>query len=292
VSAEAIFQALGGSRHGQGFVVRCPVPSHGQGRGDRRPSLSIRDFHGRLLFKCHAGCDPRDVLRELRRRGLLDGAERARHRPLVVPPKSRPSDRDGIRRALALWNDASDPRGTIVEVYLESRGLGLPVVIAGEVIRFHPRCPFGDERLPCMVALFRDIISNEPLAVHRTALTPSGQKVARKMLGPVLGAAIKLDSDADVTLGLVLGEGLETGLAARQIGFRPVWALGSVGAVAKFPVLPGIEGLTILREQDDASAKAVQRCGNRWAAVGREVIVASPRRGSDVNDSLNLASAA
>jgi hypothetical protein len=75
VSAEAIFRALGGSRHGEGFVVRCPVPGHGQGRGDRRPSLSIRDGDGHLLVRCHAGCNSFDVLRELRRFGLLTGEQ-------------------------------------------------------------------------------------------------------------------------------------------------------------------------------------------------------------------------
>ena len=49
-------------------------------------------------------------------------------------------------------------------------------------------------------------------------------------------------------MGIAIGEGFETCMAARQIGFRPVWALGSVGAIEDFPVLSGIECLTILGE--------------------------------------------
>src|SRR5689334_12949960 len=70
--AAAIARALGGKANGDGYLVPCPVPSHGQGKGDRRPSLSLRDGDHQLLVRCYAGCDPRDVLAELRRRGLLD----------------------------------------------------------------------------------------------------------------------------------------------------------------------------------------------------------------------------
>jgi putative DNA primase/helicase len=87
-------------------------------------------------------------------------------------------------------------------------------------------------------------------------------------------------------MGLVVGEGIETTLTARQLGFRPAWALGSVGAIAAFSVLSGIEALTILAEAGKPSADAVQICGQRWSEAGREVIVVSPRMGADINDAL------
>ena len=40
----------------------------------------------------------------------------------------------------------------------------------------------------------------------------------------------------DSTGNLVVGEGIETCLAARQMGMKPVWALGSVGAIGRLPV--------------------------------------------------------
>lgn len=290
MSAESIFRVIGGSRQGAGFVVRCPVSTHGQGRGDRSPSLSIRDSDGRLLVKCHAGCNSRDVLDVLRRRGLLDDLETSRRRDVVtsrcreVVATSRQSD----DRWRELWNEGVGPFGTVVERYFASRNLELPAN-ATQVIRFHLRCPFGTERLPCMMALFRDIKTDEPVAIHRTALALDGRKLGRKMLGPVAGAAIKLDADPEVSMGIVIGEGIESCLAARQLGFRPVWALGSAGAIGAFPVLPGIEGLTILAEHDEANAKAVQAAGKRWTAAGREVIVVTPLAGSDVNDALRAA---
>jgi hypothetical protein len=190
-----------------------------------------------------------------------------------------------IHRAIEIWSDARDPRGSLAETYLASRALILPDGIF-HVLRFHPSCPWGRERIPALVALFRDIVTDEARGIHRTALSPDGQKIDRRMLGTAAGAAIKLDEDAEVSAGLVIGEGVETCLAARQMGFRPVWALGSVGAIYNFPVLPGIGALTILAEIGDASTQAIEKCGRRWCHAGREVIIAEPTLGSDLNDAL------
>ena len=117
--------------------------------------------------------------------------------------------------ALRLWKEAHDPRGTIVEGYLASRDLTLSEDIPGEVIRFHPTLRFDGELVGGMVALFRDITSNEPCGILRTFLDGAGRKRDRRMLGRTKNAAIKLDADENVTLGLIIGEGLETSLAAQ-----------------------------------------------------------------------------
>ena len=106
------------------------------------------------------------------------------------------------------------------------------------------------------------------------------------MLGPYRGAAIKLDADDTVTIGLAIGEGLETCAAARQLGIRPVWALGSSGTVQTLSVLTGVESLTILAENDAASAKSVEACAQSWHSAGREVLINRPTRGSDLNDAI------
>jgi putative DNA primase/helicase len=53
-------------------------------------------------------------------------------------------------------------------------------------------------------------------------------------------------------------------------------------------VLPGIEALTILEETDDGgrSADAAAVCGDRWIDADREVLLARPRVGGDLNDAL------
>ena len=119
-----------------------------------------------------------------------------------------------------------------------------------------------------MVAAMRSIETDEIVAIQRTRLSPVGQKIDRRMLGPAAGAAIKLDADDAVTHGLAIGEGLETAMTARQLGLRPVWALGSAGAIAAFSPLAGIQSLTILAENDDANAKATNTCADAGTPQG------------------------
>ena len=183
----------------------------------------------------------------------------ARPEPRPEPPRSATTTAD----ALKIWKASVDPRGTPVEVYLGKRNLKLEDDIAGEVIRWHPGV--------AMVALFRNIKTDATQAISRTFLDKDGAKLGRKFLGPVGGAAVKLDADDTVLSGLHIGEGVETALAARQVGLKPAWAHGSKGAIAAFPVLDGIEALTILAEPD--AERDVEACAARWDAAGREVPV-------------------
>jgi hypothetical protein len=71
MNAEAIAARLRGRAVGNGqYQAHCPLETHGQGRGDRNRSLSLRDGpDGLLLVKCHAGCETRDVLGWMQRQG-------------------------------------------------------------------------------------------------------------------------------------------------------------------------------------------------------------------------------
>jgi len=292
----AIARALGGEV--QGRQVLAPGPNHS--RRDR--SLSVRLSHvsptGFVTFS-HSG-DPFDTCRDYvaQKLGMDIGAWRTGGRREARPtrifdvPGARPSsDEARTARAVEIWREGHDPVGTLVDRYLASRGLVLPER-GVEVLRFHPRCPWGDKAsgrtifVPAMVAAMRSVVGDRITAVHRTRLTDDGQKVDRRMLGPARGSAVKLDPDDMATMGLAVGEGVETCLAARQLGIRPAWALTSAGAMAILPVLPGIEALTLLGERDPASARAVDACASRWHAAGREVIVIEPMTGSDLNDAL------
>jgi putative DNA primase/helicase len=209
---------------------------------------------------------------------------------------------------MQLWTEARPINETEAAAYLEWRGVLGPALVAyAGVLRFHPDCPFGKgERQPCLLALMRGIKDNEPRAVQRTALTQSvmaaishtkfadfkrgRQKIARLTLGPMSGAAIKLSHDEDMAEGLAIGEGLESVLAAMQLGFRPAWALGGTSGIRTFPVLSGIEALTILvdNDQNRAGQQAAQQCSERWVRAGREVFRAIPNHpGDDFNDVLS-----
>ena len=159
------------------------------------------------------------------------------------------------------------------------------------MLRFHPACPWRNEntgttdRVPALIAAFRSLDDDEITAVHRIALKPDGHKLGRRMLGLVHRSAIKLDED--VGDELAIGEGVETCIAARMLGIQPTWALGSVGMIAHFPVLPGITTLRIIGEADAASAQATEICGERWQRAGRRVRIIKPTLGcKDLNDAL------
>ncbi len=50
-------------QEGDGHKARCPCPDHGQGHGDRNPSLSIgADDEGNVLLRCFAGCPTEAVV--------------------------------------------------------------------------------------------------------------------------------------------------------------------------------------------------------------------------------------
>jgi hypothetical protein len=197
-----------------------------------------------------------------------------------------PSDHETRQRATALWRESIPIDGTIAERYLrQTRGLDIPDDLSG-VLRFHSQCPFGPGvRHPCLVALFRDIVSNQPCAIHRIALRPDATKIERRMLGPSSGAGVKLTGDEDITYGLSVGEGIESTLAGMAMGFSPAWALGSAGSIRNFPVLAGIDCLTIVTDHDDEGKRAANACRERWTDAGREVlIVMSAVESEDAND--------
>src|SRR5215212_956146 len=121
MSADQIGRALKGRRNGAGWLVSCPCPNHGKGRGDRSPSLSVADGDdGRLLLRCFAGCEFLDVLDELQRRGLVDDD---RYEPREQPIREIAHEPNAD--ALTIWRASLPLPSTIAAEYLERRGIAL-----------------------------------------------------------------------------------------------------------------------------------------------------------------------
>jgi Toprim domain len=240
------------------------------------------------LVKGVLNCSTREAIEWSEKWLLRDGQLRA------AAPRADDSDREGRRleQALAIWNEAIDPRDTLVDNYLRRRALKLTGELADKVIRFHSTCPWRDDatgktiRVPAMIVAMRSIDTDQVTAVQRTRLSSEGKKVDRRMLGVARGAAMKLDVDRIVTNRLCVGEGVETCMSARQIGLKPTWALGSAGAIAVFPALDGIKRLMVLAENDEASERATEMCAIRWYDAGCEVFINRPTSGKDLNDAL------
>lgn len=294
-----------------------------QGRDEwrfrRKGSLALRVAGPRrgmwYDFEAGRGGDPVGLIAHLRRTPMRDArgwalgwlgvapgqiAWQAPRAPLAAP-FARPGPSDAVasgklwsvNQARTLWREAvpGDAPGSLVPVYLRARGLSWH---PNAPIRFHPqawRNPKNGPPGPAMIALMTDPATGAPCGAHVTYLAPDGAGKAagdrvKIMLG--LAGAIRLVPDTEVTMGLGLAEGVETALAAMQrAGWRPVWAATSAGAIERFPVLPGIECLTVFADTDSGGTgmDAARACCRRWAATGCEAHILAPPVG-DWDDAL------
>ncbi len=301
--AAAIARALGGRKSGAGWVCKCVA------HDDRSPSLSICDGKdGRILVKCFSGCDGRNIIDALDRRGLWPERKRKREGNARSKPKpanaSRVTHLDADRSAIVrqLWCGTVDPRGTWAEHYLNKRNLRLPgdPEILLRTLRFHPRCPWKRERVPALVCAFEPIDVHVPAdpfldppvaAIHRIRGRGHDNK---KMLGPVRGCAVMISPWWHVGETLHITEGLETALALYNEGaanpedcHRPIWATGSAGAIRAFPIVDRVRRLVIWTDNDASGVgvSAARECARRWAEAGKRVVVRNPmREGADYAD--------
>jgi hypothetical protein len=286
MTAETIARALGGHRAGAGWTARCPA------HDDRTPSLSLTDTKdGKLLVRCHAGCDQKDVIAALRGRGLWsEGRSRAGTWALRRKPVEREPDGDDAKRtqrALAIWQSSRPSPETPVETYLASRGLHLP---PSDALRFHPamKHPAGGF-WPAMVALVTKGLDGAPVAVHRTFLARDGGGKApadpqKMMLGPCRGGAVRLADPGEV---LMVGEGIETCLAAMQASGHPAWAALSTSGLRALDLPKDVRDVIVLADGDEAGEAAARDCALRWKREGRRVRIARPPQGMDFNDMLS-----
>jgi hypothetical protein len=85
----------------------------------------------------------------------------------------------------------------------------------------------------------------------------------------------------DVTFGLAICEGIETGLALLADNMAPVWVLGGAGNIGQFPVLGGIGALTVAADTGKPGQDAAAKVAARWQAAGRETVIITPRQPSN-----------
>jgi hypothetical protein len=285
MNAESLAMALGGRKAGSGWMARCPT------HDDREPSLSIRDADdGKVLVRCHAGCNQERVIATLSSRGLwMENGPRRFIRPAPRAAVTSQPDRDGAKRstaALAIWQSATPAGGSLVEAYLASRGLHLP---PPPTLRFYVDLKHPSGGLwPAMVALVTRGHDDTPLAIHRTFLARDGGGKApvdpqKMMLGPCRGGAVRLAAACDV---LMVGEGIETCLAAMRATGHAAWAALSTAGLRNLDLPGDVRDVIVLADGDDPGEAAARDCASRWKQEGRRVRIARPPQGMDFNDLL------
>ena len=284
MNAEAIAKALKGHRAGSCWMACCPV------HDDRTPSLSITEGKtGKVLVRCHAGCEQNDVIEVLRSRGLWGpkdqrGNDMSR-KSRVVPVEPDPEVTERTEKALAIWHETQPLAGTLGEIYLRSRGLNL----LPQSLRFHKGLKHRSGGIyPAIVALVARGADDAPIAIHRTFLAANGEgkapvDAAKMMLGPCRGGVVRLGPPTKV---LMLGEGIETCLAAMQATGHTAWAALSTSGLLSLDLPSEAQDLILLADGDDPGESAAQACALRWKREGRRVRIARPPKGMDFNDLL------
>jgi putative DNA primase/helicase len=277
--AERIAKALGAAKKtGRQWLCRCPV------HDDQHASMTIADTKdGNVVWHCFAGCDGRDIGRELYRRDLLPRSNERRERPLRLMPIRAVTDRSKLDYLLSKLRPIE---GTLVETYLRSRDLDLPP--GGHHLRFLPAKP---PRFiwPCMVGIITDFADASCiLSLHFTRLRSDGLGKAplpksqqRSYLAGFAkqGGVIRLCDDADVTRRIGVAEGIETALSVttafrRDEGrFEPVWAALDAGNLGGLPHVPGIETLAIYADRGPAGEQNADKLAQRWLGAECEVFI-------------------
>jgi phage/plasmid primase-like uncharacterized protein len=240
----------------------------------------IRGGDAIALVQHVEGCGYREALGVL---GGTDISARGRRAPTL----GAANDDRTLSVAVRIW-DQTVALGPEAIAYFEGRGIDIDAVPEQGGLRWLAQCPWESGTKPCVVGRYTTATGNEPRGIWRRPI--DGGKP--KALGPTAGCVIRLWPDDAVDVGLVLGEGVETVLAAatriehKNTLLRPTWATGSAGNLSKFPVLAGIEALTILVDHDESGAgqRAAEECAARWEAFADVTLLTPASLGTDFND--------
>jgi putative DNA primase/helicase len=283
--ARDVAAVLGATRReGRGWRCRCPI--HGG------HSLVVTDGRdGLLLVRCWGGgCDPRAILAELRRLRLLDDV--AGDRAAAAEVRSKEYDGDDVTRRLniarRIWDGAEDARAAPLVLYLAGRGI---TISPPPALRWAPslKRPDGTSG-PAMVAVVEHV-DRGITGVHRAWLTRDAAGIWRRRdrasLGPIGGGAVQL---APASETLMIGEGVETCLAAMQATALPAWAALSTSGMVALILPPVVRHVVILADNDRSGAgeRAARSAAARWLREGdrRVRLALPPEPGTDFNDLL------
>jgi hypothetical protein len=286
-AAAAIAKALGGRQCAGGYICRCPVPSHGRGRGDRSPSLLVTEGDKATLFKCFAGCEAKDILAELRKRGIAQEADGNNddvpRQAIERAPEHAPNP-----EALELWRGGSPIAADSIQArFLASRGLTIdpPVSLRAATILHLDRYP-----LPAIIAAVQ-APDRRIIAVQQTLIDPRGDRKAqvripRQTVGALGWGAVRLACAIDV---LGLAEGVEKALAGMQLFRVPCWSSLGAARMHRVWIPDHVHELHIFVDNDDAGRAAAERTA--YAHRHRRVLLRFPPEGFKDWDDVTAAKA-
>jgi len=285
-------------RDGREYKGLCPF------HDENTPSFHVIPHkHFYHCFGCGADGDAIKWLTTVEKLSFRDAVARLRGghyqpRCVATPEASaatikREADdlRGRIDKAREIWAQTVTAPGTLVDVYMASRGLGS--VVLPTALRFHPRLWNSEtaQLLPAMVAGVVDD-GGAIIGIHRTYLRPDGKGKAalekpKMMLGNCAGHHIRLDP-LQPGQRLAIAEGIETALTIRMA--RPdlrVWAAMSLTNM-RAPVRLDVAELILCADADNKDQTKADEillaAARSHCREGRRVRIAWPEAGKDFND--------
>jgi putative DNA primase/helicase len=295
----SLADALGGEV--SGGQVLAPGPGHS--RSDRSLSVSV-DPHAPDGFVAFSFAGDnwrvcRDHIRE--RLGIAHQPHKSnehaamRPPPLVIEAHRLREMIAGIVRELVPLRRTPGERHLAEGRKIDTAAIA-DVLARADAIGWHRSVLFREagrhaldgKRLGCIVGVMSDPVTAMPTGAISRTYVHEGRKIGKaKTLGSPAGV-VRLSADEDVVEGVCLAEGLETCLAAMAKGFRPAWACGSASLMSAFPVLAGVEALTLFADNDasETGLRAANEAAARWRAAGRETHVYLREVLGDFNDVL------
>lgn len=289
-----------------------PAAGNGQGRirvpccfhSGKKTNLVIDLVDG--LFHCHVcgiGGDAIDYFRARTGKSFKDAVEAligCTARVAVYKPHPHPKTQtiNPYRKHLIdqVWCESVPPLPD--DRYLTiTRALSLTVM--PHDLRYHPGLVYFDPETgenkgeyPAMVAAIRNPAS-EIVSVHRTFLTPDGEKafgpaskkiMASPISGITKGGAIRLYPAGEV-LGVT--EGIETAIACQNQTGIPVWACVSAGGLETVVIPPEVREIVIFADNDASNRgqTAAIKLATRLVCEGKTVKILAPSQlGTDWAD--------
>jgi hypothetical protein len=221
---------------------------------------------------------------------------------LVVPPTARPSK---VARALGAWRRAVSATGTLVESYLQGRGI---ISSPPTSIRFLPRQRnwIDGKTYPVMIALVQRVPGDDECPQGGASLIDAGVHFTFLQVDGPDGFVRKAATDASkLTLGqlryggvwltpvdkideqLAVAEGIETALSVQQISKLPTVAALSAAGMRSLRWPPQVRHLWIAADNDEVGRGAAEALLARALRAGLQAHIKLPARGkNDFNDLL------
>jgi hypothetical protein len=264
---------------------RCPVC------GYAKPSLEIAVKRDRIVIRCTVCGADASIARMI---GLPS--------ELVAAPSTQPSK---VARALGAWRNAVPAVGTVVERYLQGRGI---ITLLPASIRLRPRQRNWNDgkTYPAMVSLVQRVPGNDECIQSGALLIDAGAHFTFLQVDGSDGLVRKAATDAcKLTLGqlryggvwltpvheidgqLAVAEGIETALSVQQITNLPTVAALSAAGMRSLRWPPQVRRLWIAADNDEAGLGAARALLERALRAGLQAHIKVPARGrNDFNDLL------